>query len=153
MLRAVSQVVREVEQGERVAGERGRALAVAAGGELRGVPPEDARPRGRIVELTKSASGRLRIGGSPAIRRATSASTIREGPASIRSMPVARNCSSALSFSASLRRSWSEGTVPGLEPGDVRGRAAREGQLPLGEAGCEAGLLESPTDRRRIVDV
>ena len=43
--------------------------------------------------------------------------------------------------------------IPGLEPRDVRGRATRKGELPLGEARLDPGIPESPPDRRRVVDV
>ena len=151
------QIVRVVEQCERVAGIAGRAASVAAGGEGARVLPEDARACGRIVDAAAGppfVASQLGPGRRPESRRATSASTSSGGGCWTCSTPVARNCSSAFSFAASLRSSCSDGT---RSPASSREMYAAEqpgkGELPLGEARRQAGVLESSTDRRWVVDV
>ena len=43
--------------------------------------------------------------------------------------------------------------VARLDAGDVRGRAAREGELALAQTRPFAGLTEPPTDLDRVVDM
>ena len=139
MLRAVSQVVREVEQGERVACERRRAPAVAPRSQRARVLPEDARPRGGVVEpaVRPLLAAARRVAGEATLRPRPRSSS--GGSCSIRSIPVARNCSSAFSFAASLRSSCSDGT---RSPASSREMYAAE------HPGKESCRWESPAARR-----